>query len=301
MPFSFPTIKVSVNMRGIANRLQAMTGSAFQPSDYYEVINTARDPSGQAYWKAVNDGTGIKYVRSAGEILGSSNRNKSNRSLGRKQLMRFWAGGTLISQRVAGPNKPVHMLERVTGTTTERVQGGTVKHESPLRNYWIYLVSKTARAMLGGRTRRSGGGSVVTPPGYNPVSNDFDNNFPYDQYYWKKIMESTMEQACKLLADITPIIKDEYYSKYYTTEPGTLKNSYQWRPISGAGLPTIQIGNRGRGPITPEVLPSTSHALGGKSNGQEVPPPSSHGLGGKSKRKFGMMRSRRIGKKWWNR
>lgn len=110
MPLIMPNINITIDMRGIANKIKKITGElAKKPTDIWGVTNTARTPEGLPYFWSVNNGTGVKKSTTAS----IAKLRSSKIPLSRTEKMTFMGENGLISQRVVGPNPPHHMRERV--------------------------------------------------------------------------------------------------------------------------------------------------------------------------------------------
>ena len=237
MPFTYPRVDIKINMQGIKQTLEKSIGFSFQPNELYEIFNTARDPDGQPYWSAVNDGTRAKHSGFTSKILPvhpsiGKGLAANWKYSGRGNRMKFWVLGGIISRRMVGPNPPVHMRERAIPT---------------IRNYFSRRVSAALRGAKATfkiftteKRKTIGGMEYIANPviaksvgvigkGKQPgVRSRFQN-----PDFWVNIMEDTMDWAILALADLTPIIKSEYYAEGYTSEPGTLRDSYEWQRRKG--------------------------------------------------------------------
>ncbi len=234
MPFMYPRIDISIKMTGIAQSLRANIGTSVQPNDLYEVFNTAKDPSGQPYFSFVNDGTSIKYSKNPkyGKALRSG-----NTPVDRHGVMTFFAGG-IQSQRVAGPNPPVHMRERVLPMIQKYFATRVREIVNAGKPFSYKIWGKKTYTTIGGASftapklsaRVSGttGGEATTD---SPHRRDTETSS--DQVF-TQAMEDTMDYTIIALASLTPILKSEYdaSAEGYTTTPGTLRDSYQWAQVS---------------------------------------------------------------------
>ena len=216
MPFSFPRISFKINMQGVGPLMQRKIGTSFEPFDLYEIYNTARDPDGQPYFNAVNDGTGIKYVKNIAAL------RSSHESAGHKGVMTFFAGGHPISQRVAGPNPPYHMRERAIPL---------------IRKYWaarvtqIFSGRKASFKLFYDKTyTRISGDQFTAPKMYAKAQSSVSGQGATRDNWWTQALEDTMDFAVEKLAELTPVLKAEYDSGPlgYTPRRGLLRDSYAW-------------------------------------------------------------------------
>lgn len=132
MPILFPRINIRFNNAGIANKLRRVINENVQPADLFEVYNTAKDPDGQPYWEAVNNGTPPKIGRQIFSIEG-----QVIQTLG----------------PVAG-NPAYHMRERAIPLMREyfkqrvRMAPGEFQTKTPIRfvkNFWIGVMEDTTQ------------------------------------------------------------------------------------------------------------------------------------------------------------
>lgn len=229
-----PRITLDVDLRGLAKRIAVYTQDlSVDPFEKYELFNSAQDPSGQYYFNSVNDGTGPKLGKQSFSVGMYSSGKIDNR--GRKVP----ESGRLVHPNITGGNPAHHMRERTVRLVRtyfrQRIKSA-IRSEKPL-----------TVTVEGLRTIKTGSIALFDPKGLGSYSTTANfkltqskirggilNPLPGKDFF-ESVMEDTMDFAVARISSFTPVLQSQYYSEGYTTEPGTLKNSYGWRKKGQGG------------------------------------------------------------------
>lgn len=223
-----PKIDITFNMQGIANSMSRASIGKLQPMDFYEIVNTARDPqTGQYYWNAVNYGRPAVTAHNTSSVRIKGGKEETQTT---SNKLAFFASGEVQRTAGVGPVAPVHMRERVIPmirtrfvTTMSRIMKTTtftLREITEWREVEIFVAGIKKKYLGEFQVRPESTYQMplrTSTGGLSPVV--------------KQAMAITMDYAVEQLAKITPILNPKYYSKGYTPEPGELRSSYQWREI----------------------------------------------------------------------
>lgn len=233
-----PNIKISINLRKLkAAATKAGVGDI--NFDNYVIFNNAQDPdTGEYYWDAVNYGR--KALSRINDTSIRIKGGKEERTTTDKRLS-FSVNGRVINPRSVGPVAPVHMRERVMPKVNKyfvqllrsliRRTKITYEELTDWRDQDIYVggIKQTFSVEYVTRPERVEQTPLVSRRGPSPML--------------KSIMAQTLDYTVSQLARITPILKPEYYSAGYVSEPGTLRGSYGWRNV-GSRTNMLELGQK---------------------------------------------------------
>lgn len=268
-----PRITIDVDLRGLARRIAVYTQDlSVDPFEKYELFNSAQDPSGQYYFNSVNDGTGPKLGKqsfavgmySSGKI---DNRGRKVPESGRlvhpnitggnpahhmrertvRLIRAYFRGRVKSAVRNKSEFKPVMSPEGMSLITYGTSSSGRIV-AIPLRTERVSALETTRTVTVPGlRTIKTGSIALFDPKGLGSYSTTANfkltqskirggilNPLPGKDFF-ESVMEDTMDFAVARIRSFTPVLQAQYYSEGYTTEPGTLKNSYGWRKKGQGG------------------------------------------------------------------
>lgn len=252
----FPKVDVSINFQGLANHLQAAGLGNIQPTDNYEVINSAKNPKGEHYWNAVNYGIPLRMAKvSISQPMIRGGVIRANKVMQQTSIrkMRFMVAGKLIGAVSAKAVAPVHMRERAL-VEIKKIWVHEIGKIIKGRRFSLPTVQEWAdkRVTVFTSTRESPNsvgeytdyenlshGFFFQPPGASVSGQEvrFDIRSRFQPVTTRRglpravyaAMERAMDGVVSYLATITPVLQAKYYNPGWTSPPGELANSYSWR------------------------------------------------------------------------
>lgn len=220
MPFVYPRIEFRIDMRGLATVIRNAIGEVTQPSEMYEVLNTATNPRGEPYFDYVNYGS--TGPRSAGG-----------------EAMVFMGPNGLVSRKSVAPMPAFHMRERALPlfkayfrkrVLASKGQKANINTQREVGRYFQTDFFGERKQYI----RLSGYKSNVTLSTASTRSAIFPE-------FWISIMEDSLDYFIAVMADLTPLIQQTNMEAGFTPERGLLKDSYEWRRLTGRRFVGLKI------------------------------------------------------------